>query len=75
MCVTLDEGCVVFHRDGSGAMVENTVGRIDVANVVDTTGCGDSFAAGLAFGYLEFRDYVLGCQYGNAMSNAAPARS
>ena len=35
--------------------------------VVDTTGAGDSFAAGLAFGYLAYRDYVVACQYGNAM--------
>jgi adenosine kinase len=34
---------------------------------VDTTGAGDSFAAGLAFGYLAYRDYVRACQYGNAM--------
>jgi hypothetical protein len=68
VCVTLDEeGCVIFHQGADGAMVENVVGRIHVENVVDTTGCGDSFAAGLAFGYLEYRDYVAGCRYGNAM--------
>lgn len=68
VCVTLDEeGCVVFYKDPDGGLAENVVGRIHVENVVDTTGCGDSFAAGLAFGYLEYRDYVVGCQYGNAM--------
>ena len=34
---------------------------------MDTTGAGDSFAAGLAFGYLAYQDYVVACQYGNAM--------
>ena len=38
-----------------------------VDQVVDTTGCGDSFAGGLAFGYLKTRDYVKACYYGNAM--------
>src|SRR4051812_382742 len=43
VCVTLDEeGCVVFHRDSTGALAEDVVGRIHVENVVDTTGCGDS---------------------------------
>jgi adenosine kinase len=68
VCVTLDErGCIVFYQEDSGAIAEKEVGRIEVANVVDTTGCGDSFAAGLAFGNLVYHDYVLGCQYGNAM--------
>jgi hypothetical protein len=68
VCVTLDErGCVAFFRDGSGGVAENWVDRIEVEHVVDTTGAGDSFAGGLAYGYLAYRDYVVACQYGNAM--------
>ena len=33
--------------------------------MVDTTGCGDSFAGGLAFGYLRTGDFVKACWYGN----------
>jgi sugar/nucleoside kinase (ribokinase family) len=59
-------GCVVyFHKNRR--MKEEWIKRIQVEHVVDTTGCGDSFAGGLAFGYLKTRDYVLACQYGNAM--------
>jgi len=68
VCVTLDErGCVAFYRDGSGRVAEEFVDRIEVEHVVDTTGAGDSFAGGLAYGYLAYRDYVVACQYGNAM--------
>ncbi len=68
LCVTLDErGCVVLHRGASGGVIEDFVGRIEVEKVVDTTGAGDSFAAGLAFGYLAYRDYVTASRYGNAM--------
>jgi sugar/nucleoside kinase (ribokinase family) len=68
VCVTLDErGCVVFFRDGSGGIAREFVDRIEVEHVVDTTGAGDSFAGGLAYGYLAYRDYVVACQYGNAM--------
>ena len=68
VCITLDEeGCVVFHFDDAGRLQENLIGRIHVEDVVDTTGCGDSFAAGMAFGYLEHNDFVAACRYGNAM--------
>ncbi len=68
LCVTLDEeGCIAFTLDGSGALVETTVGRVPVEHVIDTTGCGDSFAAGMAFGYLLDGDIVTACRYGNAM--------
>ena len=68
VCVTLDErGCVAFWRDGSAGTAGEFVDRIKVDRVVDTTGAGDSFAGGLAYGYLAYRDYVVACQYGNAM--------
>ena len=58
---------MAFYRDGSGGIAEEFVDRIAVEHVVDTTGAGDSFAGGLAYGYLAYRDYVVACQYGNAM--------
>ncbi len=64
--VTLDQhGCAVYFKDDSGRMREHLVKRVLVENVVDTTGCGDSFAGGLAFGYLATGDFVKACQFGN----------
>ena len=65
--VTLDEyGCAVYFNDEQDKMQEHFVKRIHVDQVVDTTGCGDSFAGGLAFGYLKTRDFLKACYYGNA---------
>ena len=57
----------VLPRAARGPPSGEFVDRIEVENVVDTTGAGDSFAAGLAFGYLAHRDYVVAAEYGNAM--------
>lgn len=66
--ITLDQhGCAVYFKDAAGRMQEHLVKRVPVERVVDTTGCGDSFAGGLAFGYIKTRDFVKACQYGNAM--------
>lgn len=68
VCVTLDEqGCALYFYDADGVLQREMVDRIPVAEVVDTTGCGDSFAAGMAFGYLETGSFVGAAQYGNAM--------
>ena len=67
VCVTLDQhGCAVYYRGPDGEIAEAVVDRLPVDHVVDTTGCGDSFAAGMAFGYLRHRDFVRAAQYGNA---------
>ena len=55
-------GAALFTGDDTFAMP-----ALPIAEVRDPTGAGDSFAAGLGFGYLEYRDYVVACQYGNAM--------
>jgi sugar/nucleoside kinase (ribokinase family) len=68
VCVTLDEsGCAVYYRDENGVMQEDLVDRLKVKHVVDTTGCGDSFAAGMGYGYLATHDFVQAARYGNAM--------
>jgi adenosine kinase len=39
-----------------------------VANVIDTTGCGDSFAGGVGFGLLQNpRNYIQAVRYGNTL--------
>jgi sugar/nucleoside kinase (ribokinase family) len=68
VCVTLDEhGCAVYYRDRDGVMQEDLVDRLKVKHVVDTTGCGDSFAAGMGYGHLVYNDFVQAARYGNAM--------
>lgn len=68
LCITLDAGgCMLYFNGADGSLEEHRVECIPVEHVVDTTGCGDSFAAGLAFGYLKTRDYVAACRYANAL--------
>lgn len=66
--VTLDEsGCVAYTLGDDGEVLEYSVDRVPIEHVVDTTGCGDSFAAGMGFGYLLDGDILTACRFGNAM--------
>ena len=68
LIVTLDSrGCVVYQLI-DGQVKEEFVSSIPVAHVVDTTGCGDSFAGGLGYGLLnDATDYIKAAKFANAM--------
>ncbi len=68
LIVTLDSngGAVFFKKEGE--MHHEMVKSIHVDHVVDTTGCGDSFAGGLGYGLLKNRtDYITATKYANAL--------
>lgn len=54
------EGCVVVDEDGAQAVPQD---RID--NVVDTTGAGDAFAAGLLYGISHGLSLPVSAKLGN----------
>jgi hypothetical protein len=66
--ITVDSrGCLVYYKV-RGKLKEEMVPAVKVENVVDTTGCGDSFAGGIGFGLLQNpADYVGAARYGNAL--------
>lgn len=66
--ITVDSrGCLVYYKQ-RGKLKEEMVPAVKVENVVDTTGCGDSFAGGLGFGLLQKpQDYIGAARYGNAL--------
>jgi hypothetical protein len=66
--ITVDSrGCLVYYRDRK-QLIEEMVPAIKVKNVIDTTGCGDSFAGGVGFGLLQKpKDYVGAARFGNAL--------
>ncbi|MCB9284355.1 MAG: carbohydrate kinase family protein [Lewinellaceae bacterium] len=68
MIVTLDSrGCVVYQL-ADGKVREDFVSSVPVGHVVDTTGCGDSFAGGLGYGLLnDPTDYIKAAKFANAM--------
>jgi adenosine kinase len=68
LIVTLDAGgsAVFFLEDGH--FHKEIVPSIPVSEVVDTTGCGDSFAGGLGYGLLEDPyNYIRAAKYANAL--------
>ncbi len=66
--ITVDSrGCLVYWKV-RGKLREEMVPAVKVENVIDTTGCGDSFAGGIGFGLLQSPgDYVGAARYGNAL--------
>lgn len=66
--ITVDSrGCMVYFKE-KGKVREEMVPAIKVDHVIDTTGCGDSFAGGIGFGLLrEPTNYVRAAKYGNAL--------
>ncbi len=66
--ITVDSrGCLAYFKV-RGKLREELVPAIKVNHVVDTTGCGDSFAGGIGFGLLENpKDYIAAARYGNAL--------
>ena len=60
-------GCQIYYnRDG--ALQKDFVQSVAVEEVIDTTGCGDSFAGGLAFGFAKSGlDPIQAAQYANAL--------
>lgn len=68
LIITTDStGCKVFTKS-NGVLNEEFVPSIFMSNVVDTTGCGDSFAGGLAYGLVERENqYAIAAMYANAL--------
>ncbi len=68
LIVTLDAngGAIFYNKDGE--MQQEIVKALRVEHVVDTTGCGDSFAGGLGFGLLDDpTNYIKAVKYANAL--------
>lgn len=66
--VTMDSrGCMVYTRN-RGKFEEQMVPAVKVEHVIDTTGCGDSFAGGIGFGLLQNpKDFIQAVRYGNTL--------
>ncbi|MDG1572800.1 carbohydrate kinase family protein [Robiginitalea sp. M366] len=68
LIVTLDAGGSAVYSASDTGVRKEIVPSVPVAEVVDTTGCGDSFAGGLGYGLLEDpHDFVRAAKYANAL--------
>ena len=68
LIVTLDEGGSAVYYNSRDGIQKEIVPSVPVSQVVDTTGCGDSFAGGLGFGLLsEPANFIRAAKYANAL--------
>lgn len=66
--VTLDSRGTMVYTLEKGVLKQELVPSVPVKTVIDTTGCGDSFAGGIAFSLLDNpQDFIKAAQFGNAM--------
>src|SRR6478735_2563255 len=66
--ITVDSRGVLVYFKERGVVREEMVTAIKVDQVIETTGCGDSFAGGVGFGLMQKpRDYIGAARYGNAL--------
>ncbi len=67
LIITMDSrGCALYTTSNEESRQE-FIPSIKVEHVVDTTGCGDSFAGGLGYGYLWSNDPNEAIYYANAL--------
>ncbi|WP_224490008.1 carbohydrate kinase family protein [Robertkochia flava] len=65
--VTLDSRGCTCYRMHQGNMIKEWISSVKVKEVIDTTGCGDSFAGGLAYGMVTTGNPATAAQYGNVL--------
>ena len=65
--VTLDSrGCVAYSKN-NGKIQKDWIQSVPVDEVIDTTGCGDSFAGGLAYGFVVHNNLIKAAQFANTL--------